>query len=136
MGEHVTSPKPYVASLPRNAYCHTCGRLVKVGEKPNDGYKSSLWMHANGSKPEDFYSGQMPSNYSDASWQVVRHPGTCIEQNPTLLVDVNIWRNGGRGDHLCSDCIELALRELRKYIDRLIGPDQTDDSNHEGVSNG
>lgn len=44
---------------------------------------------------------------------------TNIEQSPSMIVSVNIWRNGGglSGEHVCDDCIVIGLKEAKRFVD-------------------
>lgn len=44
---------------------------------------------------------------------------THIEQSPSLIVSVSIWRNGGglSGEHICDDCIVVGLQRAKEFVD-------------------
>lgn len=47
---------------------------------------------------------------------------THIEQSPSLIASVSIWRNGGglSGEHICDECIVIGLREAKRFVDRSL----------------
>lgn len=43
---------------------------------------------------------------------------THIEQSPSMIVNVSVWRNGGgRGEHLCDECIVIGLQAAKRFVD-------------------
>lgn len=47
---------------------------------------------------------------------------THIEQSPSLIASVSIWRNGGglSGEHICDDCIVIGLKAAKAFVDRSL----------------
>ena len=61
-------------------------------------------------------------NSYDRSISVKDHreiDATHIEQSPSLIASVSIWRNGGglSGEHICDECIVIGLRQAKHFVD-------------------
>jgi hypothetical protein len=84
----------------RSAHCCLCGQPRKPTQKP----VSSFGNNATCISIKDHRPLQA------GRW----------EENPQLIINVSIWRNGGTAEgetHICDDCIVVGLKSAKQFVE-------------------
>jgi hypothetical protein len=90
-------------STDRSAHCCLCGQPRKPTQKPVDRFNNGTEI-VNMAKHRPMQPGR---------W----------ENEPQVLVNVGLWRNGGTATgqtHMCDDCILVGLKHAKVWVDTQI----------------